>query len=105
MLLIDLGWFCHWCCLCAHLAGVEKAFALDEGSWDWVVNLAAETKYGQTEEVYKEKVLDLSVKVATKAAELHVPKFIELSHAQVYAHGKVSWYTTHARTHAYVETA
>ena len=53
------------------------------------MNCAAETKYGQTEEVYKEKVLDLSVKVATKAAELGIPKFIELSTAQVYSHGKV----------------
>lgn len=69
-------------------AGVDKAFALDEGVFDWVINCAAETKYGQTDEVYKEKVLDLSVKVATKAAELGVPKFIELSTAQVYSHGK-----------------
>jgi len=38
--------------------------------------------------VYHEKVFDLSVKVATKAASLHVAKFIEFSHAQVYAHGK-----------------
>ena len=74
---------------CVASAGVAKAYALEEGTWDWVINLAAETKYGQTEEVYKEKVLDLSVKVATKAAELGVPKFIEFSHAQVYAHGKV----------------
>jgi len=70
-------------------AGIAKAYTLDDGSnFDWVVNCAAETKYGQTEEVYKEKVLDLSVKVATKAAELGIPKFIELSTAQVYSHGK-----------------
>eukprot|EP01094_Clydonella_sp_ATCC50884_P005000 TRINITY_DN13982_c0_g1_i1.p2 TRINITY_DN13982_c0_g1~~TRINITY_DN13982_c0_g1_i1.p2 ORF type:complete len:369 (-),score=115.00 TRINITY_DN13982_c0_g1_i1:53-1159(-) len=70
-------------------AGVNKAYTLDDGSnFDWVVNCAAETKYGQTDEVYKEKVLDLSVKVATKAAEVGVSKFIELSTAQVYSHGK-----------------
>jgi len=69
-------------------AGIDKAFHLDEGNWDWVVNCAAETKYSQTQGVYEEKILDLAKKLATKAASLRVPKFIELSHAQVYSHGK-----------------
>ena len=33
------------------LASVENAFASDEGPFDYVVNFAAETKYGQSEPV------------------------------------------------------
>lgn len=69
-------------------AGIEKAFALDDGPFDWVINCAAETKYGQTDEVYEEKVFDLSVKVGKQAAQSKVGVFIELSTAQVYDHGK-----------------
>jgi len=70
-------------------AGLKKAFELEDGSkFDWVINCAAETKYGQTEEVYKEKVLDLSVKIGKYAASVGVEKFVELSTAQVYEHGK-----------------
>lgn len=32
-------------------AGVNKAYQLDSGNFDVVFNLAAETKYGQTDEV------------------------------------------------------
>ena len=68
-------------------ASIKKNFAPDEGDgpWDLVVNLAAETKYGQTEEVYKEKVLDVCVKCAAEAKELGVKKWVEVSTAQVYA--------------------
>jgi nucleoside-diphosphate-sugar epimerase len=38
--------------------------------------------------VYAEKVLDLSVKVATEAAKQQVDRFIEVSTAQVYEAGK-----------------
>lgn len=38
--------------------------------------------------MYAEKVLDLSVKVATEAAKREVEKFIEVSTAQVYEAGK-----------------
>jgi len=53
-----------------------------------VFNFAAETKYGQTEAVYAEKVLDLSVKCATEAAKQKVDRFVEVSTAQVYEAGK-----------------
>jgi nucleoside-diphosphate-sugar epimerase len=67
-------------------ASIKKHFAPDDGStWDLVVNLAAETKYGQTEEVYKEKVLDVCQKCAAEAKELKVKKWVEVSTAQVYA--------------------
>jgi nucleoside-diphosphate-sugar epimerase len=67
---------------------VAKIFTLPEGKFNLVFNLAAETKYGQTEAVYAEKVLDLSVKVATEAAKRQVDRFIEVSTAQVYEAGK-----------------
>lgn len=67
---------------------VAKVFTLPEGNFNLVFNLAAETKYGQTDAVYAEKVLDLSVKVATEAAKRKVDKFIEVSTAQVYEAGK-----------------
>jgi len=87
-------------------ASINKCFTIDDGSkFDYVVNLAAETRYGQTEEVYAEKVLDLSVKCATEALKQGVKKFVEVSHAQVYAadkkasseDGKLSPWTNQAK--------
>lgn len=70
-------------------ASIAKVFALDGGAkFNIVFNLAAETKYGQTDAVYAEKVLDLSVKCATEAAKVKVDRFIEISTAQVYEAGK-----------------
>eukprot|EP01095_Lingulamoeba_sp_RSL-Kostka_P006730 TRINITY_DN2124_c0_g1_i1.p1 TRINITY_DN2124_c0_g1~~TRINITY_DN2124_c0_g1_i1.p1 ORF type:complete len:372 (+),score=149.19 TRINITY_DN2124_c0_g1_i1:42-1157(+) len=69
-------------------AGVNKAYTLDgdrEGQkFEIVFNCAAETKYGQTEEVYAEKVLELSKKCAEAAVKYNADKFIEFSTAQVY---------------------
>lgn len=72
------------------VAGIKKAYTPAEGQekFDIVFNLAAETKYGQTEEVYQEKVLGLSVKVAEAAVEFGASKFVEVSTAQVYSEGK-----------------
>lgn len=67
-------------------ASIKKNFEIEGGgTWDVVVNLAAETKYGQTEEVYKEKVLDVATKCAAEAKAIGVKKWIEVSTAQVYA--------------------
>jgi len=68
-------------------ASIKKNFAPDDGAavWDLIVNLAAETKYGQTEEVYKEKVLDVCQKCAAEAKELGIKKWVEVSTAQIYA--------------------
>jgi len=52
--------------------------------YDFVINLAAETKYGHTDDVYKERVHHLSIAVATEAAKHNVRRFIEASTAQVY---------------------
>jgi len=72
------------------VASITKIFTAPEGGgkWNFVFNLAAETKYGQTDSVYQEKVLDLSVKCATEAAKVGVDRFIEISTAQVYEAGK-----------------
>jgi len=72
----------------AREAMVNKAF--DDGGiqWDIVINLAGETKYSQTEEVYKENIIDVSITCAKAAASRKVGKFIEVSTAQVYDSGK-----------------
>jgi len=69
----------------ARAAMVEKVF---EGDWDFVVNLAGETKYSQTPEVYKENIIDVSKTCGTEAAKKGVSRFIEVSTAQVYDEGK-----------------
>ena len=71
------------------VASVEKAYTRkDAKQFDLVFNLAAETKYGLAEEVYEEKVYQLSVTVAKEAAKRAVRTFVEVSTAQVYEAGK-----------------
>eukprot|EP01117_Protostelium_nocturnum_P008419 TRINITY_DN300_c0_g1_i1.p1 TRINITY_DN300_c0_g1~~TRINITY_DN300_c0_g1_i1.p1 ORF type:complete len:400 (+),score=94.26 TRINITY_DN300_c0_g1_i1:103-1200(+) len=72
----------------AREANMAKVF--DEGGhkWDFVINLAGETKYSQTEEVYKENIIDVSVTVGKAAAARKVSRFIEVSTAQIYDAGK-----------------
>lgn len=53
-------------------------------TFDYVVNLAAETKYGHNDGVYEERVFQLALVVAKAAAKHHVKKFVEVSTAQVY---------------------
>jgi len=53
-----------------------------------VFNLAGETKYSQTTEVYHENIIDVSKTCGTEAAKCAVKKFIEVSTAQVYDEGK-----------------
>ncbi|KAI8846733.1 hypothetical protein BC829DRAFT_445043 [Chytridium lagenaria] len=70
-------------------ATVEKVYTNDDGSqYDYVFNCAAETKYGQSEEVYDEKVFNLSVAVAKEAAKRGIKVFVEMSTAQVYESDK-----------------
>ncbi len=66
---------------------IERVFKEDFGKWDFVVNLAAETKYSQTEQVYKENVVDLAAKCAAEAVKHGVKKWIEISTGQVYEGG------------------
>ncbi|KNC98418.1 NAD-dependent epimerase/dehydratase [Spizellomyces punctatus DAOM BR117] len=70
-------------------AAVEKIFTRDDGKeFDYVFNLAAETKYGQSDEVYDERTFQLSVAVAKEAAKRKVKVFVEVSTAQVYESDK-----------------
>lgn len=62
-----------------------------EGSWDYVFNCAAvpgETKYGQNDEVYNERITTLTVNCAKEAAKIGCKKFIQISTAQIYEHDK-----------------
>jgi len=74
----------------ASAASIKKCFALEgDKSFDYVFNCAAETKYGQDEPIYKEKLHDVCMKIAQEVV-LHpgTKKFVHLSTAQVYAAGK-----------------
>jgi len=72
----------------AREAMVTKVFDETDGKWDFVFNLAGETKLSQTDEVYKENILDVSVTCAKMAAKHGVKRFIEVSTGQVYDAGK-----------------
>jgi len=65
---------------------IAKVFD-DEAPFDYVFNLAGETKYSQGEAVYKENIIDVSITSATEAAKRGVKKFIEVSTAQIYDSG------------------
>lgn len=65
-------------------ASIAQCFEDPDGKYDYVFNLAAETKYSQTEEVYQERVYLLSVNCAKEAAKQGVKMFVEVSTAQVY---------------------
>ncbi|XP_074661238.1 uncharacterized protein LOC141913919 [Tubulanus polymorphus] len=60
----------------------------DKRPVDFVVNLATETKYGQTGAVYDEGILKLSLNCARAAARCRVSRFVELSTAQMHSSDK-----------------
>ncbi|XP_042905232.1 dTDP-glucose 4,6-dehydratase isoform X2 [Parasteatoda tepidariorum] len=66
----------------------QNAFADDEGPYDFVVNLAAETKMGQTDAVYREGIVKLSVNCAKEAVKHNVKRFIEISSSHVHSSEK-----------------
>jgi len=72
----------------AREASVKKVFDDGDYKWDLVFNCAGETKYSQTEEVYKENIIDVSTTTAKAAAQRGVGRFIEVSTGQVYDAGK-----------------
>jgi len=63
---------------------VNKVFDQTDMKIDFVINLAGETKYSQTEEVYKENIFDVTVTCAKAARKGGIKRFIEVSTAQVY---------------------
>jgi len=72
----------------ARESSMAKVYDQADGKWDFVVNLAGETKYSQTEEVYKENILDVSLTCGNAAAKQGIKTFVEVSTAQVYDAGK-----------------
>jgi nucleoside-diphosphate-sugar epimerase len=69
-------------------ASITKIFTVEGGKFNLVFNLAAETKYSQTDEVYREKILDLKRKVAAEALRQDVDRFVDVSTGQIYKAGK-----------------
>lgn len=61
----------------------------DDIPWDVVVNCAGETKLGQTDPVYNEGILKLSLNCAKEAALQNVKRFVELSSGNMYSSDKV----------------
>lgn len=57
--------------------------------WDYIINLAAETKPNQTQPVYHQGIVPLSVGCAELAAKLKVKRFLELSDGRCYNAKKV----------------
>ncbi|KAJ8917198.1 hypothetical protein NQ315_012690 [Exocentrus adspersus] len=58
--------------------------------WDIVVNCAGETKLGQTDPVYEEGILKLSLNCAKEATQQGVKHFVELSSGNMHSSDKVS---------------
>jgi nucleoside-diphosphate-sugar epimerase len=96
---------------------VKRAFAPSDkikGRFQMVVNLAAETRYGQPEPIYNDYVTNLRIQCAQYAANCGVDKYIEVSTTQVYAgtskdkakeSDKIAPWTQVAKAHAEAEAA
>jgi len=67
---------------------VTRVFEHDGGNFQYVINLAAVTKYSQGKEVYNLNIVQLSKLCATAAAKYKCTRYIEVSTAQVYDAGK-----------------
>jgi len=65
-------------------ASVDALFEIAGGAWDFVVNLAAVTKYSQAKEVYDANIVAVSAICAAAAAKFGVKRYIEVSTSQVY---------------------
>ncbi|KAI9304299.1 hypothetical protein BJ944DRAFT_181898 [Cunninghamella echinulata] len=64
---------------------IASCFQRDDGSeFDYVFNLAAETKYSQGDEVYQERTVLLATNCGKEAAKRKIKVFIMLSTAEVY---------------------
>ncbi|CCI43803.1 unnamed protein product [Albugo candida] len=65
-------------------AHIERAYNPEKGPYDYVFNMAGETKSGLSDAIYASKCRDLSVKCATMAQTLDLKRYIEVSTAFVY---------------------
>lgn len=64
---------------------VEKAFLDAEGDFDICLNCAAETRYGQSDQVYEDGIFKLSLNCAKQALKCNIKRYIEISTTQVYS--------------------
>jgi nucleoside-diphosphate-sugar epimerase len=62
----------------------KNAFAHAGGKYDYVINLAAVTKYSQAKEVYDANIVELAETTAKEALANGVKRFVQVSTAQVY---------------------
>lgn len=70
---------------------IAACFDREDGrQFDYVFNFAAETKYSQASEIYKERILKLSVNCAKEAAKRNIKVFVEMSTAEVYDSNQVT---------------
>ncbi|KAJ3239239.1 hypothetical protein HDU81_006344 [Chytriomyces hyalinus] len=71
-------------------ATLTKVFTRGDGSqeYDYVFNLASESKYSLADEVYEERISALSIGIAKEAAKRKIKGFMQLSTGQVYAYDK-----------------
>lgn len=70
-------------------ASCQNAFTDSEGPYDFVVNLAAETKLGQTDPVYKEGIVKVSTNCAKEAVKQKARRFVEVASGHVHSSEKV----------------
>lgn len=63
---------------------VEKVFDEAGGNYDYVINLAAVTKYSQNKEVYDANIVEVARCLSAEASKRKVKRFIQVSTAQVY---------------------
>ena len=61
------------------LDSCEKAFANPPKAFDYILNCACETRLGQSEAVYEEGIVRVSLNCAKLAAKIGAARFVELS--------------------------
>jgi len=65
-------------------ASVDAVFEHAGGNWEYVINLAAATKYSQNKEVYDANIVAVSTACAAGAKKYGAKRYIEVSTSQVY---------------------
>lgn len=65
----------------------RRAFDGEE-HWNFIINLAAETRYGQLDQLYHQQCVDVSTCCANEALRFNPERFVEVSTAFVYKEGK-----------------
>eukprot|EP01126_Amoeba_proteus_P058174 TRINITY_DN747_c0_g1_i2.p1 TRINITY_DN747_c0_g1~~TRINITY_DN747_c0_g1_i2.p1 ORF type:complete len:228 (+),score=47.89 TRINITY_DN747_c0_g1_i2:67-684(+) len=79
------GEFCHFKQIdLKQPVSVEKLFDEAGGNYDYVINLAAVTKYSQAPEVYDANIVELARTVSREAAKRNIKRFVHVSTGQVY---------------------